>query len=349
MTRHDTDLGSPDHGTALRKALSASVSDVRMPADLLDRAIKRNRRRAMRNGIVGAVAAAGVVATVIATAVGWAPGQHPASARPSVRPHIQRTTQRPPAKQPPAKQPPARQPAQVLTTAAVLDHVATALANSYRMISEDRRSGGMDSGSITYTDVATQQQHYESGLRDSSGQRYLQTTTSVSDGVWTEFDVDYADQLYSTLTASDIDGGQRVTVSSWLPLQSSADPVVAFKQALKAHTITVVGHRVLDGRDTILLGVNPPARGPLFDHPSWIWVDAGTYMVVQTEHFVHAYKGGTFVPPTPTSQLMWIPLVDRVTWLNPTHHNLSLLTLNPPAGFTDVAYSVMASYLGKIS
>ena len=333
MTRFDADLGSADHGTPLRAILSASVSDVRMPADLLDRAMRRNRRRTMRNGLVGAVAAAGVLATVIATAVSWAPG-HPASAQRVVRPHVQRT---------------AHQHAQVLTVAYVVDHVATALMNSYRMISMVRGSGGMDDGSITYTDVATQQQHYVGGLRDSSGQPYLQTTTSVRNGIWTEFDVDYADHVYSTLTASDTDHGQRVTVSSWLPLQSSADPAVAFKQALKAHGITVAGHRVLDGRDTILLRVNGPLESWPQDPPSWIWVDASTYLVVQTEHFIHAYKGGTFVPPTPTSQLMWIALVSRVTWLTPTPQNLALLTLDPPTGFTNVPYSVMTSYLGRIS
>jgi len=189
-----------------------------------------------------------------------------------------------------------------------------------------------------------------SGLRDSSGEPYLQTTTSVRDGIWTEFDVDYADHVYSTLTASDTDNGQRVTVSSWLPLQSSADPAVAFRQALDKHAITVVGHRVLDGRDTILLRVNDPSASPFVGGPpSWIWVDASTYLVVQTEHYIHAYKGGSYIAPTPTSQMTWQPLVNRVTWLTPTPHNLALLTLNPPAGFANVPYSQMVSYLGPIS
>jgi hypothetical protein len=36
-------------------------------------------------------------------------------------------------------------------------------------------------------------------------QPYVRTTTSVRDGIWTEFDVDCADEAYSTLTASDTD------------------------------------------------------------------------------------------------------------------------------------------------
>jgi hypothetical protein len=335
MTRFDTELGGSDHATSLRAILSASVSDACLPADLLDRAIRRNNRRTIRNGLAGAVAVAGMLATVIATGVGGAAG-HPASAVSGVRPHVQRTAKHP----------------QVLTVAYVVDHVATALTNSYRMISVDQSSGGLDHGSITYTDMATQQQHYVGGLRDSSGQPYLQSTTSISKDIWTEFDVDYADQVYSTLTMSDIDHGQQVTVSSWLPLQFNADPAVAFRQALKAHQITVAGHRVLDGRNTILLRVNGPSDGwpqDPQDPSSWIWVDASTYLVVQTEHFIHAYKGGTPIPPTPTSKLMWIAIFNRVTWLAPTPQNLALLTLNPPTGFTNVPYSVMTSYLGRIS
>jgi hypothetical protein len=334
MTRYQADLDGSEPGTALRARISAGVSDIRMPADLLDQAVRRNRKRTARNRLAGAAAAvavAAVAATVVATVPG-SPASRPISTRPvnksaAIQPHHQRL--------------------QVQTDAYVVAHVATALADSYHMISVDRGSGGMDTGSINYTDLATQQQRYVSGLRDSAGEPYLQTTTSISHGIWTESDFDYADHAYSVLTASDMDHGQRVTVSSWLPLQSNPDPAVAFRQALKAGTITVVGHRTLDGRDTILLHASDKSADPM--HPSSIWVDASTFMVVQTQHFIHAYKGGSFIAPTPTSQLMWIPLVDRVTWLDPTTQNLALLTMSPPAGFTEVPYSTMVTYLGRIS
>ena len=335
MTRYDTDLGDSDPGTALRAIMTASVSDVYTPADLLDRAVSRDRQRKARHRLTGAAAAVAAVAAV-ATVIAAVPGPPPG--RPAVR----------------------RQTAglEAQTAAYVLNRAAAAQVNSYRMISVDQsaRSG------VFYTDVATQQQRIVSGLLDSSGQPYFQIETTVGGGAYKETDVEYQHHVYSTFTTSSIDNGQRVTLSSFLPLQTNPDPAVAFNKALKSGIITVVGHRSLNGRDTILIRVKPSSRmkpgftlketARLRPPADLIWIDASTYLVVQTEHFVPRWQG-RFRPSAPGSsgsKVTWSPFVDHVTWLPPTRGNLALLTVTPPAGFTKIPYSELAQkYLGPIS
>jgi hypothetical protein len=314
MTRYDPHLGDSDPGTGLRASMNASVSGIRMPAGLLDRAVSRNRKRQARNrltGAVGAVAAVAAAAAVIAAVPGG----------PSGRPALSQQT--------------AGQQAQ--TAAYVLNRAAAAQVNSYRMISVDRETG---SGGVTfYTYVATHQQRIV--------QSNLQIAIGTVGGVTRETDVEYRHHVYSTFTPSDDrHGGAMTDPSTVLPGQVNQDPVAAFHQALKAGVITVVGHRSLNGRDTILLrvsaaynlkraGVRPGAAVP-GDASSWIWIDATTYLVVQTKNF-QLYRPG--LPP----------VVDHLTWLSPTPGNLALLTVTPPAGFTKIPYSKMAQILKPLS
>jgi hypothetical protein len=248
------------------------------------------------------------------------PPGHVASARPATAPRVQ-------------------------TAAYVLSQAAAAQVNSYRMISVDQGDG------VIYTDVATQQQRIVSALRDSAGQPYFQITTTVGGGAYTETDIDYQSDVYATFTTSSLDAGTQVTLSSFLPLQGNSDPAVAFQQALKAGIITVVGHQSLNGRDTILIRVNPVNKpGAQLQFPaSSIWLDASTYLVVQTEHFVPDFQG-TSGPSAPGSKITWRAVVDQVTWLSPTPANLAQLTVTPPASFTKIPYSELAQkYLGPIS
>jgi hypothetical protein len=328
MTRYDAHLGDTDPGTALRASMSASVSDIRMSAGLLDRAVRQNRKRTARNRLTGAVGAIAVLATV-ATVMATVPGRQTASL-------------------------------QVQTAAYVLNRAAAAQVNSYRMISVDQNAGS----GLAYTDVATQQQRLVSALLDSSGQPYFQIATAIGGGSYKETDVEYQHHVYSTFTTSSMDQSVRVTLSSFLPLQTNPDPAVAFNEALKAGIITVVGHRSLNGRDTILIRVKPtyPLKGgstatpagtrkvPLPTPPtSWVWVDASTYLVVQTKHLVPHFQGGSS-PSASRSKVTWSSVVDHVTWLSPTPGNMALLTLTPPAGFTKIPYSQLAQkYLGPIS
>jgi hypothetical protein len=319
MTRYHADPGDGDAGTTLQAAMSACVSDIRMPASLMDNVVSRDRTRRTRirlastAGAMVAVAAV-AVATVIA-AVPGRPSGHVASPRPAAGLRVQ-------------------------SAAYVLDRVATAQVNSYRMISVEHGDG------LIYTDVATQQQRIVSALRASSGQPYFQITTAIGGGAYTETDIEYQHHVYATFTTSSLDEGTQVTLSSFLPLQGNSNPHVAFQQALKAGTITVVGHQSLNGRDTILIRVNTKIKpgAKLQWPPSWIWIDASTYLVVQTKQPLPKF------PSAPGGKISWRAYVNQVTWLAPTPQNLAQLTVTPPAGFTKIPYSELAQkYLGPLS
>jgi hypothetical protein len=312
MTRYDTDLDDADPQTGLRASMTAAVSDIHMPAGLLDCAVSRNRKRQVRYRLAGATGAVAAAAAMIAALPGG-PSGRPVPSQQTVGPQAQ-------------------------TAAYVLNRVAAAQLNSYHMISVDRETGA--GGEVTfYTDVATRQQRIV--------QPDLQIATGIVGGVTRETDVEYRRHVYSTFTPSDDPhGGALSDPSTGLPGQTSQDPAAAFHQALKTGLITVVGHRSLNGRDTILLRVSAaynlrragvrPGTAVAGDANSWIWVDATTYLVVQTKDF-QLYRHG--LPP----------VVDHLTWLSPTPRNLALLTVNPPAGFTKVPHSKMAQILKPLS
>jgi hypothetical protein len=324
MTKCDADPEDRDPGTALRASMGACVSDIRMPASLLDRAVSRDRKRKARIRLTGAAGAVGVTAAVAAAAVVIAtlpgsPSGRPALTRPASGLHA-------------------------LDAAYVLNQAAAVMVDSDRMISVDQSST-----EIAYTDVAAQKQRVVNTPRTAD---YLQVLTVISGKNYTETDVDYRHHVWSTFTISKIDpGGGTAEISSFLPLQTNEDPAIAFREALKAGIITVVGHRTLNGRDTILLRVNSSYRGLRTNQPpaSSIWIDASTYLVVQTERFIF-HPPLSCKPSALVCHVTWFPVIDHVSWLPPTRQNLALLTVTPPAGFTKIPYSEMAQkYLGPIS
>jgi hypothetical protein len=322
MTNYDARPGDQDPEIGLRASMTTCVADVRMPADLLDRAAARNRKRTARNRLIGAagtVAVAAGAAAVFITVPGQpAGGKAPVSSVPAV--HAQ-------------------------TAAYVLRRAAAAQVNSYRLISvaQDPDNG------IVYTDVATQQQRTVSTLRDSADQPYFQITDAIKNGVWTYTIIDNQHHVYAVQTGSARDHGfGAVTISSILPLQTHSDPAAAFQAALNKGIITVAGHQNLGGRDTILIRVKPlsarqraaagmpslpNSAGGTPPPANEIWVDAATYQVVQIKAF----------------KVTGTPATTRVSWLPATAQNLTKLTVTPPAGYTKVPYSAMTKYLGPIS
>jgi hypothetical protein len=323
--------------------MSDTVADVRLPDGLLDRAVARNRRRATRNRLIGAVstvAAAAIAATVLVNL----PGARPAApARPGQAINPQPITV-----------------PKVETAAYVLAHASAAQLNSRKLISVTNSVGTM------YTDVSRQQQRYVAALRAKDGQPYFEWADTIQHGLWTETMVVNQYRVYSVLTMNS-DG---VQVAPFLPLQEQSDPMAAFYTALKEHQIKVVGHRTLNGRDTILLrvirdetcgkGPNPPGyvksggaikcvNGKVSYHPAApddeVWIDAHTYLVVQTKQYkvyFQPLKSGGDKP-------VWRWAITTVSWLQPTKENLAKLSVTPPPGYAKVPYSDMVKYLGPIS
>jgi hypothetical protein len=323
MTSFNANLGDEDFATGLRQSLATRAADVRMPPDLLDRAVARNRKRTTRNRLIGAAGMAAVVATGTVTALSLS---HPEAA------------------------PPPATAQHAVDAGYVLQQVAAAEVNSYRMISLTQEAGS----GTTYTDVATQQQRT---VFDSDPS--IQMANVIKNGVWTDTTIDSQHNVYSVVAASAKDHGVSAVISSLLPLQDRSDPATAYQAALKEGIITVAGHRNLGGRDTILLLVKQSKYAKLAPPTAnKIWIDASTYQVVQTENFVpvainkktgNPYNG---MGPIPSSgiQERWKPVTTRVSWLPPTSENLAKLTISPPAGYTQIPWTEMATkYLAPIS
>lgn len=85
-----------------------------------------------------------------------------------------------------------------------------------------------------------------------------------------------------------------------------------------------------------------------------VWLDASTYLEVQEATIAPKTVGGSAsegpgVRPTCAKVVGWSTTTTSVDWLPPTKHNLALLNLTPPAGFTQVSNQQMGQYLGPYS
>jgi len=322
-----------DRATGMSSIMAQTVADVRLPVGLLDQAVARNRRRTMRNRLIGATSTVAVVAAavlVFSLPGGTAPGGTGTSTAHQFQPMPK-----------------------MQTAAYILAHASTAQVNSRTMISVARAVDG-----TTYTDVGTQQQRYIPGIRASNGQPYFEWSDVIKGGTWTETMVVNQGRVYSVNTARASDAG---SIGAFLPLQAQSNPVAAFNTALRQGLVKVVGLRKLGGRDTILLRVNREAARcekpgdpaiakancsngmPVSTQPppdDEVWIDASTYLVVQTKN----YK------PSPTAvNGTWSSFTTTVNWLPSTPANLANLSITPPRGYTKIPPTGVMKYLGPIS
>jgi hypothetical protein len=323
-----------DPATGISSIMAQTVADVLLPAGLLDQAVARNRRRAVRNRLIGATSTVAVVAAAAALVFSLPGGNVPGGTGNST-----------------AHQ---GQPAPKMQAAAyILAHASAAQVNSRTMISVVRAVDG-----TTYTDVATQQQRYVPSIRASDGQPYFEWSDIIKDGTWTETMVVNQGRVYSVETARGSDAGR---IGAFLPLQAQSNPVAAFNTALRQGMVKVVGHQELGGRDTILLRVNrevtqckkagypatakgncangEPASTQLPPDDE-VWIDASTYLVVQTKNYKPSPKAvkGT-----------WLSFTTMVNWLPSTPANLANLSITPPRGYAKIPSTGMVKYLGPIS
>jgi hypothetical protein len=323
-----------DPATRISSIMAQTVADVRLPAGLLDQAVARNRRRTARNRLFGATSTVAVVAAAAALVFSLPDSTVPGGTGTSTAHQLQ--------------------PAPKMQTAAyILAHASAAQVNSRTMISVTRAING-----TTYTDVATQQQRYIAGIRASNGQPYFEWSDIIKDGTWTETMVVNQGRVYSVETARGSDAG---SIGAFLPLQAQSNPVAAFNTALRQGMVKVAGHEKLGGRDTILLRVNrevtrcekagypaitkakcptgkPVSTQPLPDDE--VWIDASTYLVVQTKN----YKPS----PKPVKGT-WLSFTTTVNWLPSTPANLANLSITPPRGYTKIPPTGMVKYLGPVS
>ena len=158
---------------------------------------------------------------------------------------------------------------QAETAAYVLARAAAAQANTRNMISEqqDFINGVLGGSGTTWTDVATQQERVDSAERASSGLPYFQMTTAIKGGVYTNTTIENQHHAYTIDTASTSDhgpwGAYGISISNFIPLaEFGPDPAAAYRAALKKGIITVVGHRNLNGHDTILIRVKVSCTTP---------------------------------------------------------------------------------------
>ncbi len=295
---------SSDFEDRLREEMRHATAGISSPSGLASRARRRRRQRLTIDAAATAVTAAAAVAAAVAVTTG-AVG--------------------------------APQDAGIYTTAYVIKHVESALGTA---------AAADDIGYAHATDGHQSQWFYNgpqgmmtrlSGL-SPQGRPTLQLGRSVTSAGTTVTIVNYGAKTWSRRTFPRRLAPARPPTScgQQIPLGVDAHnlPVLTadIREALACGQLTNEGTEHVNGVNAIKLvsvQTSAPPGGPTLTYTATLWVDPVTYLPVG---FETASEASNSHQPTVQGPM-------DITWLAPTSANLTLLTVQIPPGFTQVAPS----------
>jgi hypothetical protein len=177
-------------------------------------------------------------------------------------------------------------------------------------------------GQVTWSDPATEMNRYQ--VSGPGGKLISDELEQFTGGVIKppaavgqtqhRLYVDYATRTWWQLTAPAPKVMKDTPVSGTLPVPADNS----------GGQVSILGHRTVDGQDTIEVKYAPPRGFKPAKYSLWpteyVWLNATTYLPVRTQ----IYGLG----PVQTADLAYLPV---------TQANLAIFKLTPPAGFTRVA------------
>jgi hypothetical protein len=309
----ETQLGHDLRALATGESFTPDLALIRQ------RARRRQRRGlALRGGAVAGVAvlaAGGVFVGVHGTGGTSAGPAGPAVAGKSASARVGATASRPAATGA-TTGPPA-----VVTVAYVAARVKTALGNVNQYIVRDDQvqTGPGGDSDVIVTDPRTSNA-YEV-LHDSSGESLAWLSTYLVNRVltWKDIEADYSTHTWFVDVFHAAGPIQGSTAGATSTVMTPAE----IKAWLDSGRLTIIGHKVIDGHQTIGLR-QPWARGY-----RELWVDSTTFLPVRLITADFADQKG------PLQDVM---LIDNESWLPRTQTLLDEVNqVHIPAGFTQVA------------
>jgi hypothetical protein len=268
-------------------ALDDAAATVRAPGGTARRVRERVRRRRLARGLAVGVPAAGLAAGL---AVAVSSPLAPVRPQP---PRVQATAR--------THQPP------VLTVANVTSRARSALSRAHGLIEEIHGHGY-----VQWQDLATAATRLEEF--GAGGRLVSDEMRTFSGRTQQRVYVDYVTRTWWRLIS-------QVPVVPKKPAPPDTLPVAG---ASAGGQVSILGHRNLAGRDTILVQYGPPPGFRPSASVQWpteqVWLDSATYLPLKTRI--------TGIGPVEEQTL---------AWLQATSGNVAKLSFTPPAGFRRVA------------